>query len=173
MVVKRTSFPEMEFNGSIVDVAIKHVKQKAKEDSLIQRYQVMKKRPQTEAQARGNMITYLKNTAGFRLDFFKGMSYDNIRPIFKAKFNANMEFLLKPKEQIEEEENRALETDFASRKEIPTFKVYIGSNDKRTLELMLPRNLKKNTKCFNVAGEELSAVKHKLMLLDTAAERTS
>nr|GFA47442.1 hypothetical protein [Tanacetum cinerariifolium]GFA55945.1 hypothetical protein [Tanacetum cinerariifolium] len=38
------------------------------------------------------------------------------------------------------------------------------------LESMLPRNLKKNTKCFNAAGEELSAVKHKLMLLDTAAE---
>nr|GEV43076.1 hypothetical protein [Tanacetum cinerariifolium] len=35
---------------------------------------------------------------------------------------------------------------------------------------MLPRSLKKNTKCFNAAGEELSAVKHKLMLLDTAAE---
>nr|GEX30951.1 hypothetical protein [Tanacetum cinerariifolium] len=32
-------------------------------------------------------------------------------------------------------------------------------------------SLKKNTKCFNAAGEELSAVKHKLMLLDTAAER--
>nr|GEW41356.1 hypothetical protein [Tanacetum cinerariifolium] len=29
----------------------------------------------------------------------------------------------------------------------------------------------KNTKCVNTAGEELSAVKHKLMLLDTAAER--
>nr|GEU43894.1 reverse transcriptase [Tanacetum cinerariifolium] len=38
------------------------------------------------------------------------------------------------------------------------------------LELILPRSLKKNTKCFNAAGEELSAVKHKLMLLDTAAE---
>nr|GFD13847.1 hypothetical protein [Tanacetum cinerariifolium] len=38
------------------------------------------------------------------------------------------------------------------------------------LELMLPRNVKKNTKCFNAAGEELSAVKHKLMLLDTTAE---
>nr|GEW05460.1 hypothetical protein [Tanacetum cinerariifolium] len=38
------------------------------------------------------------------------------------------------------------------------------------LELMLPRSLKKSTKCFNAAGEELSAVKHRLMLLDTAAE---
>nr|GEU86297.1 hypothetical protein [Tanacetum cinerariifolium] len=30
-------------------------------------------------------------------------SYDDIRPIFEAKFNTNMEFLLKSKEQIEEE----------------------------------------------------------------------
>nr|GEZ74706.1 hypothetical protein [Tanacetum cinerariifolium] len=36
-------------------VAIDHVKQKAKEDPYVQRYQVMKKRPQTEAQARRNM----------------------------------------------------------------------------------------------------------------------
>nr|GEW41430.1 hypothetical protein [Tanacetum cinerariifolium] len=72
--------------------------------------QVMKKRPQTKAQARRNMIMYLKNTAGFRLDYFKGKSYDDIRLIFKAKFNTNMEFLLKSKEQIEEEENRALKS---------------------------------------------------------------
>nr|GEX53554.1 hypothetical protein [Tanacetum cinerariifolium] len=92
------------------DVAIDHVKQKAKEDPYVQRYQVMKKRPQTEAQAQRNMIMYLKNTAGFRWDYFKGMSYDDIRPIFEAKFNSNIEFLLKSKEQIKEEENRALES---------------------------------------------------------------
>nr|GFB46311.1 hypothetical protein [Tanacetum cinerariifolium] len=38
----------------------------------------------------------------------KGKSYDDIRLIFEAKFNINMKFLLKSKEQIEEE-NRALE----------------------------------------------------------------
>nr|GEW48586.1 hypothetical protein [Tanacetum cinerariifolium] len=92
------------------DVAIEHVKQKAKEDPFIQRYQVMKKRPQTEAQARRNMIMYLKNTVGFKLDYFKWKSYDDIRLIFEAKFNTNMEFLLKSKEQIEEEESRALES---------------------------------------------------------------
>nr|GEX83370.1 hypothetical protein [Tanacetum cinerariifolium] len=92
------------------EVAIDHVKQKAKEDPFIQRYQVMKKRPQTKAQARRNMMMYLKNTAGFRLDYFKGMSYDDICLIFEAKFNANMEFLLKSKEQIEEEANRAIES---------------------------------------------------------------
>nr|GFB06990.1 hypothetical protein [Tanacetum cinerariifolium] len=62
----------------------------------------------TEAQAQRNMMMYLKNTAGFRFDYFKGMSYDDIRLIFEAKFNANMEFLLKSKEQMEEEDNRAI-----------------------------------------------------------------
>nr|GEV96640.1 hypothetical protein [Tanacetum cinerariifolium] len=59
------------------DVAIDHVKQKAKEDPL---------------------------------DYFKGMSYDDIRPIFEAKFNSTIEFLLKSKEQIEDEENKAIQS---------------------------------------------------------------
>nr|GFA04843.1 hypothetical protein [Tanacetum cinerariifolium] len=66
------------------DVAIDHVKLKAKED--------------------------LANVAGFKLDYFKGMYYDDIYPIFEAKFNSNVDFLLKTKEQTEEEENRALQT---------------------------------------------------------------
>nr|GFC44146.1 hypothetical protein [Tanacetum cinerariifolium] len=54
--------------------------------------------------------TRVKNTAGFKLNYFKGKSYDNIRPIFEAKFNTHMEFLLKSNEQIEEEESKALES---------------------------------------------------------------
>nr|GEY42733.1 hypothetical protein [Tanacetum cinerariifolium] len=63
----------------------------------------------TEAQARKNMMMYLKNVAGFKMDYFKGMSYDDIRPIFEAKFNSNVAFLLKTKENIEEDENKALQ----------------------------------------------------------------
>nr|GEU73242.1 hypothetical protein [Tanacetum cinerariifolium] len=93
------------------DVAIDHVKLKGKEDPAVQRYQVIKRKPQTEGQARKNMMMmYLKNVASFKLDYFKGMSYDDIRPIFEAKFNINIEFLLKTKEQIEEEENKVLQS---------------------------------------------------------------
>nr|GEX24775.1 putative ribonuclease H-like domain-containing protein [Tanacetum cinerariifolium] len=96
------------------DEAIDHVKRKAKEDHAVKRYQVLKRKPQSEAQARKNMIMYLKNVVGFKMDYFKGMSYDDIRPIFEAKFNSNVAFLLKKKEQIEEEEeeeeeNKALQ----------------------------------------------------------------
>nr|GFB58004.1 hypothetical protein [Tanacetum cinerariifolium] len=54
------------------DVAIDHVKLKAKEDPAVQRYQVIKRKPQTEAQARKNMMMYWKNVAGFKLNYFKG-----------------------------------------------------------------------------------------------------
>nr|GFC00044.1 hypothetical protein [Tanacetum cinerariifolium]GFC00102.1 hypothetical protein [Tanacetum cinerariifolium] len=37
-------------------------------------------------------------------------------------------------------------------------------------EVDAAKELEEKTKCFNAAGEEFSAVKHKLMLLDTAAE---
>nr|GEX51753.1 hypothetical protein [Tanacetum cinerariifolium] len=45
---------------------------------------------------------------GFKMEYFKGMSYDAIRPIFEKYFNSNVAFLEKSKEQLEEEESRAL-----------------------------------------------------------------
>nr|GEU97834.1 hypothetical protein [Tanacetum cinerariifolium] len=91
------------------DEAIDHVKRKAKEDPAVKKYQAMKRKPQTQAQARKNMMMYLKNVVGFKMYYFKGMSYDDIRPIFEVKFNSNVAFLLKTKEQIEDVENIALQ----------------------------------------------------------------
>nr|GEU34024.1 putative ribonuclease H-like domain-containing protein [Tanacetum cinerariifolium] len=42
------------------------------------------------------------------MDCFKGMTYDDIRPIFEKMFNSNVAFLMKTKEQIDEEDIRAL-----------------------------------------------------------------
>nr|GEZ95987.1 hypothetical protein [Tanacetum cinerariifolium] len=66
------------------------------------------RKSQTEAQARKNMMIYMRNMAGFKMDYFKGMSYDDIRPIFEKYFNLNVAFLEKTKEQLEEEDSRAL-----------------------------------------------------------------
>nr|GEV25888.1 reverse transcriptase domain-containing protein [Tanacetum cinerariifolium] len=90
------------------DEAIDHVKMKAKEDPAIKRYQVLKRKPQTEAQARKNMMVYLKNVARFKMDYFKGLSYDDIRPVFKKYFDSNVAFLIKSKEHMDEEDSRAL-----------------------------------------------------------------
>nr|GEW19408.1 hypothetical protein [Tanacetum cinerariifolium] len=77
---------EAELNMNIDwDEVINHVKKKAKEYPAVKRYQALKRKPQTEAQSRKNMMIYLKNVAGFKMDYFKGMSYDDIRPTFEAK----------------------------------------------------------------------------------------
>ncbi|GJW01087.1 hypothetical protein Tco_1556338 [Tanacetum coccineum] len=51
------------------------------------RYQTLKKKPITVAQATKNMKVYLKNMAGYKMSSFKGMTYDQIRPIFKKEYN--------------------------------------------------------------------------------------
>nr|GFA64573.1 hypothetical protein [Tanacetum cinerariifolium] len=70
----------------------------------------MKKKPQTESEARKNMIFYLKNTKGYKMDFFKGMKYDEILPIFQAKFDTNMRFLFKSREEMEEEDQEIIKS---------------------------------------------------------------
>nr|GEV20617.1 hypothetical protein [Tanacetum cinerariifolium] len=50
-----------------------------------EKYQALKRKPQTEAQARKNMMIYLKNVAGFKMDYFKGMSYDDIQKAAKRQ----------------------------------------------------------------------------------------
>nr|GEW71108.1 hypothetical protein [Tanacetum cinerariifolium] len=281
----------------------KPMKKKDQEDKTVQRYQVLKKRPQAEGQARRNMIMYLKNTAGFRLDYFKGMSYNDIpkrrklnkevkdvedlnqhleivpdedddvyieatplarkvpvvdyhiiqlntKPRYKIirsdgahQLYASFITLLKnfDREDLEslwsivkERFSTSKPNNFSDDYLLTTLRAMFKRPDgqdnvwksqmrvhgqamvkswklcgvhiisftttqlillverryplskftldqmlnavrlqveEQTLELMLPRSLKKNTKCFNAAGEELSAVKHKLMMLDTAAER--
>nr|GEY32386.1 hypothetical protein [Tanacetum cinerariifolium] len=100
------------------------------------RYQALKKKPQTEAQARKNMMIYLRNIAGFKMDYFKGMSYDDIRPIFEKYFNSNMAFLKKTKEQMEEEEDRALKGASKSQAEKATKKQKLDEELKRHLQIV-------------------------------------
>nr|GEV01075.1 hypothetical protein [Tanacetum cinerariifolium] len=156
--------------------------------------------PQTEAQARKNMIMYLKNVDGFRLDYFKGMSYDDINLIFEAKFNSNIEFLLKTTEQLKEEESRAIQSintrwissslkeskdypwsskverryplsRFTLEQMLNAVRLRVEEHSEMSLELLSFRvdvamDLEEKHKVFNAAGEEFSAAKQKLMLLD-------
>nr|GEY47361.1 hypothetical protein [Tanacetum cinerariifolium] len=77
---------EAELNKNINwDDVIEQVQRKEKEDNVVLRYQALKRKPQTEAQAKKNMMIYLRNMARFKMDYFKGMSYDDIRPTFEKE----------------------------------------------------------------------------------------
>nr|GEV20548.1 hypothetical protein [Tanacetum cinerariifolium] len=152
-----------EINKDIYwDAAIDHVKQKSKENpQYIKRYQVMKKRPQTKSQAHKNIMIYLKNTAGYKLDFFKGMSYDEIRLIFQARWklltSCGVHIIILSTIQLILLVGRRYPLSKFTLERLP-------------LELMLSKRSRKNTKCVNAADEELTAAKHKLMTVDYVAE---
>nr|GEW96205.1 hypothetical protein [Tanacetum cinerariifolium] len=63
--------PELNANINWNEV-IEQVKRKERQDNTVMRYQALKRKPVTEVQARKNMMVYLKNMAGFKMDFFKG-----------------------------------------------------------------------------------------------------
>nr|GEV13904.1 hypothetical protein [Tanacetum cinerariifolium] len=62
-------------------------------------------------QARKNMMIYLKNIVGFKMDFFKGMTYNEIRPIFEKHYNSIQAFLEKGENEIKEEGNKRKAND--------------------------------------------------------------
>ncbi|GKB49433.1 hypothetical protein Tco_0900186 [Tanacetum coccineum] len=58
-------------------------------DPSVIRYHTLKMKPKTVAQARRNMIKYLKNQGNYKISDFKSMSYDEIRPIFEKVWDFN------------------------------------------------------------------------------------
>ncbi|GKB19210.1 hypothetical protein Tco_0853133 [Tanacetum coccineum] len=62
-------------------------------DPAVIRYHAQQNRPYSIAEARKNMCIYLKNQGGFKMSHFKGMSYDDIRPIFERVWDQNQSFV--------------------------------------------------------------------------------
>nr|GFC05753.1 hypothetical protein [Tanacetum cinerariifolium] len=93
------------------NAAYDHVQ--AKETQYIKRYHRFMKKPQSESEARKNMISYLKNTEGYKMEFFKRKTYDQILPIFQARYPLSrftLEQLVNvARLQVEEESEMSLE----------------------------------------------------------------
>nr|GEY97043.1 glutamic acid-rich protein-like [Tanacetum cinerariifolium] len=90
------------------NAAFDHVQ--AKKTQYIKRYHGFKKKPQSKSEARKNMISYLKNTEGYKMEFFKGKTYDQILPIFQARFDANLKFLFKTREEMEKQDEEIIKS---------------------------------------------------------------
>ncbi|GKC48132.1 hypothetical protein Tco_1065854 [Tanacetum coccineum] len=52
-------------------------------DPAVIRYHTLQNRPRSVAEVRKNMCIYLKKQGGYKMKHFKGMSYEDIRPIFE------------------------------------------------------------------------------------------
>nr|GEY27448.1 putative ribonuclease H-like domain-containing protein [Tanacetum cinerariifolium] len=67
----------------------------------IRKYQNLKKKPVSIAQAKKNMIIYLKDMDGYKIEHFRGMTYDKVRPIFKREYK-KVQTLFKTYKDVEE-----------------------------------------------------------------------
>nr|GEW44017.1 reverse transcriptase domain-containing protein [Tanacetum cinerariifolium] len=135
---------------------IEQVQRKERQDNEVMRYQALKRKLVTEAQARKNMMIYLKNMAGFKMYFFKGMTYNDIRPIFEKHYNSIQAFLEKGEKEIEEEgskrKGKNLEQDTAKRQMIK--KENFDKEDLETL-WMLVKGRFESTKPKNFSDDFL------------------
>nr|GEV55370.1 retrovirus-related Pol polyprotein from transposon TNT 1-94 [Tanacetum cinerariifolium] len=109
---------EAELNANInLNDVIEQAKKSKRQNNEVMRYQALKRKPVTGAQARKNMMIYLKNMVDFKMDFFKGMTYSEIRPIFEKHYNSIQTFLEKVEEEVTVQEEEA--TPLASK--VPVF----------------------------------------------------
>nr|GEU33769.1 ribonuclease H-like domain-containing protein [Tanacetum cinerariifolium] len=76
----------------------------SRQSDAVRKYQALKRKHVSVAQARKNMMIYLKNMAGFKMEFSKGMSYEEIRPLFEEEYNKDNAEKQKLEEQQEAKE---------------------------------------------------------------------
>nr|GEU91024.1 hypothetical protein [Tanacetum cinerariifolium] len=96
-VAEPTVFDDEEVTMTMAQTLIKMnvIVEQMQEKHLdnIKKYQSLKRKPIFVAQARKNMIVYLKNMVGYKIQHFKGMTYDQVRPIYKIEYNSVQTFL--------------------------------------------------------------------------------
>nr|GEY15994.1 hypothetical protein [Tanacetum cinerariifolium] len=90
---------------------IEKVKKSERQNNAVMRYQALKRKPLTEAQEKKNMMIYLKNMADFKMKFFKGMTYSELRPLFEKHYNSIQAFLEKVEEEVTVQENKIEEEE--------------------------------------------------------------
>ncbi|GJV28593.1 putative ribonuclease H-like domain-containing protein [Tanacetum coccineum] len=70
-------------------------------DPSVIRYHALQNRPRSVAEVRKNMIMYLKNQGGYKMKDFKGMSYNDIRPIFEKVWDQVHSFVPMDSEEVQ------------------------------------------------------------------------
>nr|GEU79985.1 hypothetical protein [Tanacetum cinerariifolium] len=97
----------------------------------IRKYQSLKRKLISIAQARKNMIIYLKNMAGYKMEHFRGMTYDKVRPIFEREYN-KVQTLFKPNKDVEEPQKKRVAEETLLQKSFKKLKAVEVSGSEST-----------------------------------------
>ncbi|GJX56558.1 hypothetical protein Tco_0286455 [Tanacetum coccineum] len=83
---------QRQLNGR-EEVAAKEAHDIDGSDPSVLRYHALQNRSFSVAEVRKNMCLYMKNQGGYKRSHFKGMSYEDIRPIFERVWDQNQAFI--------------------------------------------------------------------------------
>ncbi|GJT33407.1 hypothetical protein Tco_0923826 [Tanacetum coccineum] len=75
-------------------------------DPAVRRYHALQNRPYYVVEVRKNMVMYLKNQAGYKQSYFKGMKYEEIRPIFEKVWDQTHTFIPMDSEDKEKDSEK-------------------------------------------------------------------
>nr|GEV59172.1 hypothetical protein [Tanacetum cinerariifolium] len=95
MKAKKARILDEQMGKSLHDEEVEQAvaREKQEQDDFKRAQELQYQKPISIAQARKNMIVYLKNMAGYKMSHFKGMTYDQVRPIFEREYNKVQTFL--------------------------------------------------------------------------------
>nr|GEW83518.1 uncharacterized mitochondrial protein AtMg00810-like [Tanacetum cinerariifolium] len=137
--VEPTVFNDEEYEDKEENIDWNDVVDQVQERHInnIRKYQNLKKKPVSITQAKKNMIIYLKNMAGYKMEHFRGMTYDKVRPIFEREYK-KVQTLFKLDKDVEEPkkkrvaEETLLQESFKKLKAVEVSDLEIHSEGSRT-----------------------------------------
>ncbi|GJR22799.1 hypothetical protein Tco_0971326 [Tanacetum coccineum] len=144
-----------------------------RQSDTIKRYQTLKKKPVSVAQARKNMMIYLKNMAGYKMGYFKGMSYDEIRPIFEEEYNKIQTLTAEASRSEPIQEQPTEEPKELSEEELKKMMEIVPVEEIKAEALQMhidPLNIRKELYGFNWKDKEIELWVELKMLFEPNAE---
>ncbi|GJX86386.1 hypothetical protein Tco_0337160 [Tanacetum coccineum] len=120
---------------------------------LQKQYHTLQNRPFSVAEVRKNMCLYLKNQGGYKMSHFKGMIYEDIRPIFERVWDQNQAFIPMGSE-IEKEVMKRLGFDLQQEYSKPVEEQIVQQDD------VIAEQAVCNTPIFHISAEGSFGVLH-------------
>nr|GFA37297.1 hypothetical protein [Tanacetum cinerariifolium] len=94
-------------------------------DPIVLRYYALQNRPFSKAEVRKNMVMYLKNQGGYNKSYFKGIKYEDIRPIFERISSSTRKLKETKVNQQTEEKEKEVKAQANSDQEVEEMKLYM------------------------------------------------
>ncbi|GJW84135.1 hypothetical protein Tco_0157280, partial [Tanacetum coccineum] len=95
------------------------------------RYHAQLNRPYSVADVKKNMVMYLKNQGGYKINYFKGMKYEDIRPIFEKVWD-QIQSLVPMDSKVKEKDSK--KKTRRSRKKTPARKRASGKDSEESIK---------------------------------------